>query len=136
MNIKMIGAGIAAWAVMFVVFALCLKGLVDWKLMDAKNVGVAVIGSSIFLFLIVPKLISILSSEDEFSSSMMINSMLVGGVVTYSITDSFWYALLFMGFAKGLEACGFFKAMHRGIGWALGSSFVAVVGKKPKKHYI
>lgn len=135
MNIKVIGMGVIAWVVIFGVFALSLKGLVDWKLLEARNVGVAVIAASIFM-LFLPKLLSIITDEEEFSSSMMIVSMLVGCAVIVALSHSFMYSLLFIGFVKGLEACGLFKAMYRGIGNMLGAGYVAVAGKKTKKRYI
>lgn len=135
MNIKVIAMGIIAWAVMIGVFALSLKGLVDWKLLEARNVGVAVIAATIFMCF-VPKLLSIITDEDEFSSSMMIVSMFVGCAVIVALTHSFMYSLLFIGFVKGLEACGFYKKIYHGIGNMLGAGYVAVAGKKTKKSYI
>lgn len=135
MNIKVIGLGIVAWAMMIGVFALVLSGLVDWKLLDPKNVGVAVIAATVFMGFS-GKLVGIITDVEEFSSSMMIASMFVGSIAVYALTKNWGYGLLFIGFVKGLEACGFYKAMYRGIGNMLGAGYASVASKKTKKHYI
>ncbi|MBK3462667.1 hypothetical protein [Pseudomonas haemolytica] len=115
----------ALFATSFIVFR--------FGFLDTKHVGLfiaAEIATVIALYFAV----KFISSAEQFSFTMMIASILVGGYLLPSGMSSFGYFILFAVFCYTLEHFGFYKAIYRGLGGVLGSVVSAVHKPKVNKY--
>lgn len=119
------------FVLLLVAASLIISSVIVFKFgfLDTKHAGafvVAEIATVIALYFA----IKFISSAEQFSFTMMIASILVGGYLLPSGMSSFGYFIIFAVFCYTLEHFGFYKVIYRGIGNVLGS--VVGVVHKPK----
>jgi len=127
-----LGTGFVLLLVAASMFVTCLV-VFGLGILDTKHVGlfvVAEIATIISLYFVV----KFISSAEQFSFTMMIASILVGGYLLPSGMSSFGYFILFAVFCFTLEHFGFYKAIYRGLGNVVGSAVGAVHKPKVNKY--
>ncbi len=108
--------------------------LFDFNIIDPANAGFYILAVLVSVFVVLPALFFLTTNVEYFSNSMMVFTMVVGALFVFS-DSSMLFTIGWIAFCLTLQAFGFFKFIHSGIGSALGHGYVAVAGK-PKKHYL
>lgn len=110
------------------------KFLVAFDFMSAKHAGLYVVGAILAVCVLIFAF-KFLTDIEHFNVTMMIASMAIGGGVFISMfgMGGVFYALFFGAFCKTLEHYGFYKAIYKVLGKALGSGFAMVVKPKTSK---